>query len=604
MKGIVLISCPGAQHQEGRVLELADWMGVAARKVTVGDRPTIDQLLTDLVGGECVALSMETLSLLRELSPTGVLQDVIDNRCSKLLVFSVAGSLQHEGLLSWLTYDAVSGLTSPEARQAFQVPDNGRRFSGAFAGQGFAMRRPVPVSTFDLRDPDCPGVERILLADQRPVFLRLERGSCEVFLLALSQLPDINEQLSQTRGAEEYYDQLIPLLIFFRHCFGDGCWHGSEKTARLIIDDPLLNVTYGFLNYWALQTSMRFAGYGTSIAFIPWNYWRTSRTEAARLFCQNPNLSICVHGCDHTSKEFGETDMASLQWKAATALRRMERHKSRTGLAFDPIMVFPQGRFSTSAMLALRTSGYLAAVNTTCFPTDAGAEPLTIADFLRPAITKFHGLPLFQRRYPRRLIDFAFDVFLGRPALLVQHHEDFRDGYQKLEEFVNGLHELEPKLTWGELSCQLMQSCMVRSLSETSMEVRFFTRHFQFKNTQPARISLIFSKEEPDASAISRVVVDGTSVPFSFKDDLLTFEHEADVGQVVDVRVVDRSRSPCPASKRLGVAHSVGVPVRRALSEFRDHTLARFPRLLAAATELATRMKVTGISATKERAGN
>ena len=459
----------------------------------------------------------------------------------------------------------------------------------------------MPVSTFDLRNPDSPDVEKILLADERPVFLRMERGSCELFLLALAQLPDINERLSQNRGVEEYYDQLIPLLIFFRHCFGEMCWHGPERTARLIIDDPLLKQTYGFLNYGALRNSMRSAGYGTSIAFIPWNYWRTSKKKAARIFHQDPNLSICVHGCDHTNKEFGEVDLGSLQWKADTALRRMERHKTRTGLAFDPIMVFPQGRFSTSAMLALRTNGYLAAVNTTSFPTNAGAEPLTIADFLRPAITKFHGFPLFQRRYPRRLIDFAFDVFLGRPVLLVQHHEDFRDGYQRLEEFVKGLHKLEPNLTWGGLSCQLMQSCMMRSLSEHSMEVRFFTRHFRFKNTQSARTGLVFSKEEPDASAISKVVVDGTSVPFSFKNGFLTFEHEADAGQVIDVRIVDRFRSSSPTRKRLGVTHTVGVPVRRALSEFRDNTLARFPRLLAAATELATRMKVTGISARKER---
>jgi hypothetical protein len=459
----------------------------------------------------------------------------------------------------------------------------------------------MPVSTFDLGNADSPGIAKILLTDERPVFLRMQRGRCELFLLAIAELPDVNARLSQDRGAEEYYDQLIPLLIFLRHCFGDMCWHGSEKTARLIIDDPLLTPTYGFLDYRALQASMRSAGYGTSVAFIPWNYWRTSKKTAAMIFRQDPNLSVCVHGCDHTNKEFGDPNLESLQWKADAALRRMQRHKTRTGLAFDPIMVFPQGRFSTSAMLALRTNGYLAAVNTTCFPTNAGAEPLTIGDFLRPAITKFHGFPLFQRRYPRRLIDFAFDVFLGRPVLLVQHHEDFRDGYRRLEEFVHGLHKLEPKLTWGGLSCQLMQSCIMRSPSEHSMEVRFFTRHFRFKSAHATRTGLVFSKEEPDASTIAKVVVDGISAPFAFKNDFLTFEHEADAGQVIDVRILDRCGSSKPTGKRPGVTSAVGVPVRRALSEFRDNTLAKYPRLLAAATEFATRMKVTSKGDRKER---
>lgn len=603
MKDLVLIACPGQQDQGGQILEVANWMGAPTRTITIGDRPAVDQLTRELGGRECsVVISAEALAFLREVSPPDALRDFIENECAKLLVFSVARLRQHQDPFSWLTNGAVSGLASPEERHFFRMPDSERRFSRAFAGQSFALQRPVPVPTFDLRNADSRDIEKILLADERPVFLRMERGSCELFLLALTQLPDINQRLSPSKGVEDCYDQLVPLLIFLRHCFGDMCWHGAESTARFIIDDPLLNQTYGFLDYSALWNSMRSAGYGTSIAFIPWNHWRTSKKKAMRIFDQNPNLSICVHGCDHTNKEFGEADLGSLQWKSATALRRMEQHKIRTGLAFDPVMVFPQGRFSSSAMLALRTSGYLAAVNTTCFPTNVEAQPLTIADFLRPAITKFHGFPLFQRRYPRRLIDFAFDVFLGRPVLLVQHHEDFRDGYRLQEEFVNGLHKIEPKLIWGALSSQLMQSCMMRSLSERSTEVRFFTRHFRFKNARSTRTSLVFSKEEPEASAISSVLVDGKSVPFSFESGFLTFEHQADAGQMIDVSILDRPRSPVPTPKRPGVTHTVGVCARRALSEFRDKTLMKHPRLLASATELATRMKVTGKGGKEEQA--
>jgi hypothetical protein len=339
---------------------------------------------------------------------------------------------------------------------------------------------------------------------------------------------------------------------------------------------------------------MRSAGYGTSIAFIPWNHWRTSAERARQSFGQDASLSVCVHGCDHTNKEFDDVDPGSLQWKADTALGRMERHKRRTGVPFDPVMVFPQGRFSSPALLALRKGGYIAAVNTTCFPTNADAEPLTIADFLRPVIVRYHGFPIFQRRYPRRLIDFAFDMFIGRPVLLVQHQGDFRDGYQRLEEFVDGLHKIAPELTWDGLSSQLMRSCMIRSPSDGSMEVRFFTGRFRFKNNRSTRASLLFSKEEPEASAISSVVVDGVNAPFSLRNGLLTFECQSDPGQVIEVRVVDRPRVPARSAKNLGVAHTVGVAARRALSELRDNLLTRYPRLLAAATGLAARMKVTG----------
>jgi hypothetical protein len=594
MKGLVLISCPGSSDHEGRILDLAEWMGVPTRKITIGDRPATDQLASELSGEECVALSAETLAFLREHLGSQVLQDFIDHRCARLLVYSIGRSQQHQDLLSWLTGAAVIGLTSPAERQVFHVAESAQRVSRVFAGQSFAVKRAVRIPSFELSGAGSRAAQEILRADERPVFLRTERGACEVFLLALARAPDIGMRLSQGAGIEEHYDQLIPFLIFLRHCFGGMCWHGAETTARLIIDDPLLDHAYGFLNYGALRSSMRSAGYGTSIAFIPWNHWRTSRKRARQSFGQDASLSVCVHGCDHTNKEFDDVDPGSLQWKADTALGRMERHKSRTGLAFDPVMVFPQGRFSSPALLALRKAGYVAAVNTTCFPTNAGAEPLTVADFLRPAITKYHGFPIFQRRYPRRLIDFAFDVFIGRPVLLVQHQDDFRDGYRRLEEFVDGLHKLAPKLTWAGLSNQLTRSCMIRSLSESSMEIRFFTGQFRFKNNGSARTNLVFSKEEPEVSAISSVVVDGVNVPFSFKNGLLTFEYQADPGRVIDVGIVDRPRALAPGGKSLGVAHTVGVVARRSLSEFRDNLLTRYPRLRAAATGLATRMKATG----------
>ena len=595
MKGLVVISSPGSHDQERRLLAFAEWMGIETRAVTIGGQSQVDQIARDLGDGQCVALSIETLAALRELLPPDLLEDFISTRCGKLLVFSVGGSQGHGGLLSWLTYGAVTELTAPAEAQAFHFPEKSRSYSRVFAGQSFELKRATAVPSFETAGGGGSETHEVLLASDRPAFVRVGRGTRELFLLALAEMPDIRTQLSVGTGIEEHYDRLIPLLILLRHWFGEACWHGVGATAQLIIDDPLLDdENYGFLSFGALRQSMRATGYATSIAFIPWNHWRTSPRRATKHFEQDPNLSVCVHGCDHTNKEFDEVDPNVLQRKSDTALLRMARHKSRTGVPFDPVMVFPQGRFSSTALGALRTSGFLAAVNTTCFPTDAGAARLTIADFLRPAITRFHGFSLFQRRYPRRLVDFAFDLFIGRPVLIVQHQGDFREGCEPMERFVSELRSLEPGLRWGALSRQLSQSCMVRALSEHSMEVRFFTSQFRFKGAQATRTRLLFSKEEPDASIISRVLVDGRSVPFSHENGLLTFEHEADAGQALDVRIVDRPRPSKPALSRSSLQHTVGVAARRALSELRDNVLVKHPRLLAAATGLAARMKVTG----------
>ncbi len=418
----------------------------------------------------------------------------------------------------------------------------------------------------------------------------------QVFLLAGTTLPDLNEPLSRGHQLQEHYDRLIPVLIFLRHCFRESCWHGPEPTARLIIDDPLLTEKYGFLDYGVLLKSMQRSNYGTSIAFIPWNYWRTSKRDAARVISDSSNLSICVHGCDHTNKEFEARAPALLGRRAGLAMHRMESQRKRTGTGFEPVMVFPQGRFSTAAIPALRSNNYLAAVNTTCFPRNSGLDDLTVGDLLLPAVTRYNGFPIFQRRYPQCLFDFAFDLFLGRPALLVEHHEYFRNGCGVLEGFVAELHKLEPALSWPTLDAQLVRSCLKRRLSNDSVEVQFFTRRFQLANRELCSGRFLLSKYEPDSAVIQRVLVDEASMPFSFEKGFLKLEVQVDdPGQVLNIEIVDRGQ-PQQQAGGFGIVHNTGVLLRRGLSEFRDNTLARHSGLLKIAKGVARGLKVAGDS--------
>jgi len=88
------------------------------------------------------------------------------------------------------------------------------------------------------------------------------------------------------------------------------------------------------------------------------------------------------------------------------------------------VMVFPQGKFSSVSLGILKSHNYLAAVNSTSMPYDLpDSHGLTLADLLAPAVSRYGDFPLFMRRYPGNLADFAFDLFLGKPALLVEHHD-------------------------------------------------------------------------------------------------------------------------------------------------------------------------------------
>ncbi len=223
----------------------------------------------------------------------------------------------------------------------------------------------------------------------------------------------------------------------------------TEILACLIIDDPLLRPRYGALDYATLLREMRAHRFFSEIAFIPWNY-RRSDPGTVRLLAANPDhYALCVHGCNHTKSEFGGTDYAELHALAATALWRMEEHALITGLPYDPVMVFPQGLFSSVAMRALKKSGYVAAFNSRLEATDCSAPP---ADERRqPASMAYEDLPLFLRRHPADRAGFLDDVAHGRPVLAVLHQGALREGYEPLTDFVDWVNGLG-HVTWASLS--------------------------------------------------------------------------------------------------------------------------------------------------------
>ena len=168
-------------------------MGVPTRQVTIGDRPAIDRLVTELRGQRMPGDQHGNTDIPPRARHRLTFCRISSTISAQSYWSSALADSQHR-------QDTVAMSTgSPTAPSpgwlrrkrdiVFQMPVSGRKFSRCFAGQSFSMKRPVAVSTFDLRNADSRGIDEILLADERPVFLRMERGSCELFLLALGAAP-------------------------------------------------------------------------------------------------------------------------------------------------------------------------------------------------------------------------------------------------------------------------------------------------------------------------------------------------------------------------------------------------------------------------------
>jgi hypothetical protein len=595
-KQLVLVTRQELLSQDHGFLKFAALMGVPAKTVLVRDNAVFrDQLLGDCSPEtDCLAISLETLMAGGEGGAARA-ETIASANFKAVFVFGQSHSSERNEAISTLTGGVISGMMPmDDPHRRFTLPSSSASSTHQLAGLSFSGGRHVTAATYELRDSTHHS-DVILAANGRPVFVRVKRGESQIFLSTLP-MPDVDEPLNRPHGLDQYYDRLIPVLIFLRDCFGGSCWHSSQRTGRLIIDDAVLTEKYGFLDYNTLSRSMHNNKYGTSVAFIPWNYWRTSERRASRIFDENPQLTICMHGCDHTNKEFEERDLPLLETKAALAVARMELHREQTGAPFEHVMVFPQGRFSTAAITALRRTRYLAAVNTTCFPINGEVGDLRVGDFLRPAVTRYDGFPIFSRRYPGHLFDFAFDLFMGRPAFVAEHHNYFRGGFEKWEEFVAQLHRIEPALSWPSLTDQLMRTCLKRYIANDIVEVQFFTRKFLLVNAEERLARFSLCKHEPDPGLVESVLVDGISTPFSFKKDFLNLELEIDPRHVKTIEIVDRQVMRHSKKVSLGIIHNSGVLLRRGLSEFRDNALAHHDSTLKAAKLVAKKLKITGDS--------
>jgi hypothetical protein len=367
-------------------------------------------------------------------------------------------------------------------------------------------------------------------------------------------------------------------VLYIKWAFAETCWNGSEANACLVIDDPLLKPTYGFVNFHQLVSLTKRHRFSTNIAFIPWN-WRRSSPEVVRLFRENPeSFSLSVHGCDHTRAEFGSSDRNRLYWKAQQALERMNRHGFDTGIQHDRVMVFPQGVFSQAAMDALKHTDFMAAVNNDV--TSAGPRPraITISDVWDTAVMAYSNFPIFTRRFPWEGVEnFAFDLLLGKPAIIVIHHDFCNDRCLHLVDFIQRLNALKCCLTWRSLGEAVKRSCRQRELSPGLVEVEMYATQLQLENQSRQRKRYLIRRRESEPSSIKEIRAGSRDVAWSSTDGRVAFEIELNSGEktMISVGFHDLTGNGCHADT---ISYRTKTMLRRYLCEIRDNyvTPARF----------------------------
>ena len=405
-------------------------------------------------------------------------------------------------------------------------------------------------------------------------FLKVEYKGGAVFLSTSSEIIDIDAELvSQNFDVREQFLSAVPVVLYIKWAFAETCWGAPETNACLIIDDPVLKSRHGFVNFQELLSLMKRHKFSSNIAFIPWN-WRRSSPEITRLFRESPeNYSVSVHGCDHTRAEFGSSDRQRLYWKAQLALERMNRHETITGIRHDRVMVFPQGIFSEAAISALKHTDLIAAVNNDLISTDPHRRAVILSELWDVAVMGHSSFPIFTRRYPWEGIEnFAFDALLGKPAIIVIHHDYCSNHCSRLINFIERVNVLECAPTWRSLGEVVRRSCRQRELSSGAVEIEMYAKELRVENRSERPKRFLIRRRECEPSAI-REICDGSGpIAWNSVNGHINFEIDLSSGEskMVSIKFHGLAGIGCNGDN---LPYRFKAMLRRYLCEVRDNYL-------------------------------
>ena len=471
---------------------------------------------------------------------------------------------------SALAGGAWSWRRPPSGTVPVTITANCPEITGSMSGLHVNMR-PADEDGSVTASNEANEFEPIVSVDGLPAFLRVVYGGVPAYFCVSSAIVDIDAPvLGNFYDVKVHFLAAVPLVMFVTSVFRDVMWRPQELGACLIIDDPLLKFRYGRCDFRRLRDLMRQHHFTTNIAFIPWNWRRTTRQAGDFFGSESDCFSISVHGCDHVAAEFGETSVEIIDHAARLAQARMGKHRARTSIPHDPIMVFPQGVFSSTCPAVLKRNGFMAAINTEISPTDGGGAGTLICDVWDVAITRYGSFPIYTRRYASHGIEnFAFDLLLGKPCFIVAHHDFFEDHGAGIVDLVTRLSAL----TRGGLNWRTPREVIRRAYRQRFVdgcqEIQMYASELTIPTSPVDNHGILVRKHEKDAASVTGVTLGANELAWSIADAFLELSvRKLAVSQgVLSVRYAQFSEQPL---RKRSMHYEMAVGLRRLLSEFRD----------------------------------
>jgi hypothetical protein len=266
----------------------------------------------------------------------------------------------------------------------------------------------------------------------------------------------------------------------------------------------------------------------------------------------------------------------------------MNAHEQVTGLHCDRVMVFPQDNYSVEAMEVLKSRNFHAASSS---PNPVGNPlPLKLADLAQPAVLRYGGIALFVRNFINEMQsqDIAFNLFFGKPILIGEHHDTFKQPGSLLE-VVQKINSISPGISWSNLESVAHNSTLKRRRPDGTVQVRSYSSNVFIANDSGSVERFSVEWGRCHWSPIDQVLRDGIPFPsVEFDDTAIRVLAELPPGACHIFSVVYRNDHAVLGKP--GLMWDAQVFLRRRLSEVRDNYLSKNQHVLAAAKALQRRL--------------
>ena len=592
---IIILTSQELDTIDKNLIKLIDFLGLKcnALKLSGSDISIVNLSKQISKDKTCLMINYRFFAdIFPNIEVADIFRSFLFSKISFAMVYNVYPDDLLNSAIEHLSHGAFRSVSYHEVTQNnYQITDDFRNICKQFSGLSFDIKNNNIDFALNIANQNTD-VCNLITVNKLPFFVKVKIEQCNLFILANKKILDIDDKIIEPWNIKQHFSQFIPSMMFIKYVFGDRCWHGKQAYASFIIDDPLLRMNYGFLNYKKLLEIMDQNNFHTTLAFIPWNYNR-SKKEVAKIFKERRDrFKLCVHGCYHTDNEFGINNSNKLNKKVKIAIKKMKKHEELSGVPFDNVIVFPQGKFSSKAMKVLKSNDYLASVNTTLASVD-DLDKLKISDLLDMSIMKYCCFPLFARRYPREVIDFAFDLFLGKPIFIVEHHDYFRDGYDKIKEFIKSINLLQENIHWEGLRNIIKRSYMEKKSLDGCNHIKIYANECVIENTSDTYNKYFINKKECGEVPVSSVTMNGKDISYILEDQWLKLAIEVSPKTTATLKINYEDIYPYVAGKDT-LKEQMEVWIRRHLSELRDNHVSKSELLLSISNKAIQLKRLSG----------